>query len=62
MIKDFYTVRDIAEQLDVTEKSVRRLISSGELPASKVIGKWVVSAENLKNFIDTKIDRRDSAE
>lgn len=52
MIKDFYTVRDIAEQLQVQEKAVRRLITGGGLKASKVLGKWVVTAENLKAFID----------
>ena len=52
MIKDFYTVRDIAEQLQVQEKAVRRLITTGELKASKVLNKWVVTAENLKSFID----------
>lgn len=53
MIKDFYTVRDIAGQLQVQEKAVRKLISSGKLKASKVLNKWIVTAENLKAFIDT---------
>jgi len=53
MQKDLYTVRDIAQQLNVQERSVRRLILSGELPASKVLRKWVVTAENLKAYIDS---------
>ena len=57
MIKDFYTVRDIAQQLDVAEKSVRRLISTGQLNAAKFCGKWVVTAENLKRFVDAKTGR-----
>ena len=52
MTKDFYTVRDIAEQLQVKEKAVRGLIAAGELKASKILNKWVVTAENLKAFID----------
>jgi len=52
MIKDFYTTRDIATQLQVKERSIRRLISTGKLSASKVCGKWVVTADNLKSFVD----------
>lgn len=54
MTKDLYTVRDIAEQLQVQEKAVRRLVTSGKLPAKKVCGKWIVTADNLKEFIDGK--------
>ena len=54
MHKDIYTVKDIAEQLQVTEKSVRRLIASGDLKAKKAIGKWVVTAENFKEFFTEK--------
>ena len=52
LIKDFYTVRDIAEQLQVKERAIRQLVSSGELKAHKICGKWIVTAENLKSFID----------
>ena len=52
MLKDVYTVKDIAGQLQVKEKAVRYAISSGKLRASKVLGKWVITAENFKAFID----------
>lgn len=54
MQKDFYTTKDIAEQLQVNEKAIRGRITNGELKASKVCGKWIVTAENLKRFIDSK--------
>jgi len=53
LTKDIYTVRDIAEQLQVNEKAVRNLVTSGELKARKTCGKWIVSAENLKAFINS---------
>jgi excisionase family DNA binding protein len=59
MQKDLYTVRDIAEQLQVQEKAVRGLIASGELKASKVLNKWIVTAESLKAFIDAKASKGD---
>jgi len=59
MTKDFYTVRDIAEQLQVKEKAVRHLITVGELKASKILNKWIVTADNLKAFVDAKISDKD---
>ncbi len=52
MNKDFYTVRDIAEELQVTEKAVRYQIKQGKLISSKVLGKYVITAENYKKYID----------
>ena len=52
MNKDFYTVRDIAEGLQVTEKAIRYQIKQGKLISSKVLGKYVITAENYKKFID----------
>lgn len=52
MNKDFYTVKDIAEELQVTEKAVRYQIKAGKLEASKVLGKFIVTAENYKKYID----------
>lgn len=52
MTKDVYTVKDIAEQLQVKEKAVRHLISTGKLKANKVCSKWIVTAENFKKLIE----------
>ena len=52
MQKDVYTVKDIAEQLQVKEKAVRHLISTGKLKASKICNKWIVSADNFKKLIE----------
>jgi len=54
LTKDFYTVKDISEQLQVNEKAVRGLITAGELPASKVLNKWVVTAKDLIEFVDSR--------
>jgi len=53
MKKDFYTVRDVADQLQVKDKAVRNLIASGKLKASKVLKKWIITADNFKAFIDS---------
>lgn len=53
MTKDVYTVKDIAEQLQVKERTVRQAISDGKLKASKVLNKWVVTADEFERFIRT---------
>ena len=60
MTKDFYTLRDIAEQMQIKERTVRRFVSCGELKASKVGGKWIVTAEKLKAFVDASTDTKPS--
>lgn len=52
MNKDFYTVKDIADELQVTEKAVRYQIKMGKLIASKVLGKFVIMAANYKKYIE----------
>jgi len=61
MTKDAYTVRDIAEQLQVTEKAVRQLILLNKLPARKICNKWIVSAADFKNLIETGEDNEANA-
>ena len=54
MQREYYTVKDIAGELKVSEKSVRKMISSGKIKGKKVLNKWVVTANNLKEFMDPK--------
>jgi len=54
MTKDIYTVRDLSDLMQVSEKAIRRLINGGELKAAKILGKWFVTSENLKLFLDAK--------
>ena len=51
--KILYTVKDIAEQLQVNEKTARRLFTTGKLPAAKLCGKWV---DTLKAFVDSQAE------
>lgn len=54
MKKDFYTVKDIAEEFNVKEKAIRALINSGDLSAAWVCNKWIVTAKDLQTFIESK--------
>jgi excisionase family DNA binding protein len=52
-ISKYFTVREVAKRLDVTEDWVRDLIQSKQLKAVKV-GKWRVAPEELKRFIKSR--------
>jgi len=41
----------VAERLDVSEKSVRRCIERGELPAYRIGGQIRIGEEDLQNFL-----------
>jgi len=49
-ISKYFTVKEVAKRLDVTEDWVRDLIQSKQLKAVKV-SKWRVDPEELKKFI-----------
>lgn len=51
--RKYYTVRQVAEKLDVTEEWVRDLINAKEIKAIK-IGKWRIKPEDLEEFIKTR--------
>lgn len=50
-IKD---VAELAKDLNVTPQTVRRMISEGELPASKLGRKWYVRTTDLMDVFDRK--------
>ena len=48
------TVADVAEYLKVNEKTVYRLVQTGELPAFKVAGIWRMKFKDLERWIETR--------
>lgn len=51
--RKYYTVRQVAEKLDITEEWVRDLINAKEIKAIK-IGKWRIKPEDLEEFIESR--------
>ncbi|SIO07020.1 DNA binding domain-containing protein, excisionase family [Rhodovulum sp. ES.010] len=49
--QDYKTVRDVAEQLKVSEATVRRWIRDGELRAIDIGKGWRVGANDLGAFL-----------
>ena len=52
-MKKHLTVRQVAEQLDVTEDWVRDLIQAKKMKATK-IGKWRIKPSDLKEFVKSR--------
>ena len=47
----FLTVKEVAEELKVTEQSVRRWIKDGSLGAYKVGHDWRIAWSDLREFL-----------
>lgn len=48
------TVREVAEFLNVDEKTIYRLAQKGELPGFKVAGAWRFQRADLQQWIDSR--------
>ena len=64
MAETWHTVEEIAERLKVHPQTVRTLVRSGELPASRIgeRGGWRIAESDLLAFMETRKSRPDPAE
>jgi excisionase family DNA binding protein len=46
------TVRDVAEFLNVDEKTIYRLVQRGKIPGFKVAGAWRFQMQDIQRWID----------
>lgn len=54
-----YTLEEVAEMLQVTRRTLYNYLKDGRLKGNKVVGKWIITEEQLKDFIEGKTDNRD---
>ncbi len=54
-IKNFLTIHETAQKLDISEESVRDFIKAKKLRAVK-IGQWRVNPEDLEAFIKSRMN------
>ncbi len=55
-LRDYLTVRQAAEQLDLTEYRVRELIREKQIRATK-IGQWRILPRDLGSFIKARTNK-----
>jgi excisionase family DNA binding protein len=46
-----YTLEETAKILDTTELTVRTYLKKGKLKGQKIKKRWMISEENIKNFL-----------
>jgi len=51
MADDILTIREVADYLKVTERTLYRLVQDGKLPAFKVGNSWRFRREDLERWI-----------
>lgn len=49
--KTFYTAKEASEFLQINEKKLYVLAANGQVPATKITGKWLFPANELKQFL-----------
>jgi len=54
-LRNFLTIRETAQRLDISEEAVRDLIKALELRAVK-IGQWRVNPDDLEIFIKSRMN------
>ena len=52
VIEQVMTVQDVAEFLKVTDKTIYRMLTKGELPGFKVSGSWRFQRFDIQGWIE----------
>lgn len=61
--KDQLSISDVAYELGVNEKTVRRWIKSGELQATRdIVGRYRISRSDLSDFVQKRQERYGGSE
>ena len=50
-------IPDVARTCRLSEKTVRRLIKAGELPAARLGGQWRIRPRDLEDFVRYRLQR-----
>lgn len=58
MNKDYYTVDEISNMLNIHPKTIQRYIREGKLRAAKIGKGWRVTGHDLSTFIESNSDER----
>ena len=53
LLKGYLTVRQVAEQLGLTEYRIRQLIREKQIRATK-ISRWMIKPEALNKFVESR--------
>lgn len=51
-MSEILTISDAAELLRVSEKTIRRMIEAGDIPASKIGGQWRITRAACERLVE----------
>ena len=51
-IKEFYTLEQLSEELNLTPRALKEEIASGKLRAAKIRKKHIIQREDIKAWLD----------
>jgi len=54
-VMELLTVQEAAELLKTSRQQIRKMVRSGLLPAMKIGREWRISAEYLREFLDSSM-------
>lgn len=49
-----YNIKELSEFLQTTPQTIRKYLNEGRLKGNKIGGKWLVTEEALKEFLEVK--------
>lgn len=52
ILKEFYTLEQLNKEINIAIPSLRKFIKEGELKASKLGTKYVISREDIKKWLE----------
>ena len=53
------SIKDVSERLNISERTVRNLLNSGELSGYKIGGIYRVNEEDLNNYLkNSKVEKK----
>lgn len=53
-----YSVREVAEKLGTTERTLRGYIRDGKLRAQKIAGSYAITEESLRDFLNATPEKK----
>lgn len=58
MEKTFYTLQEVADELEISKRSVSQLIKEKRLKAFKVAGEYRIRRQDFEEFVEQEIKRQ----
>lgn len=57
VLAQLMTIKDVAELFQVSPKTIRRWIKSGDLPAARLGNQWRIDGADAKRFFVERLSR-----